>query len=184
MKIYTKTGDLGQTSLVGGKRIGKDDLRLEAYGTADELNAFVGLLRAQDLEPDTDKLLHNVQNKLFNLGAILASESAERVRQSGVELSAADVQGLEQAIDILSANLSAMRGFVLPAGNTTIALCHVCRTIARRLERRMVALQMREGKIAENDFCLQYVNRLSDLLFILSQKVAQIDETDSFLWEK
>ncbi len=185
MKIYTKTGDQGETSLVGGMRIGKDDLRLETYGSADELNAFVGLLRAKQLPEDMTKVLHFIQNKLFNLGAILASESPEEMLgDSGMLIAENDVHYLEESIDRFSEGLPKRHAFVLPAGSEKVALCHVCRTITRRLERRMVTLRNREGVTGKTDFCLQFVNRMSDLFFILSQIVAQIDESENFFWEK
>ncbi len=181
MKIYTKTGDKGQTSLIGGTRVSKADLHLDTYGTADELNAYVGWLRAKELPQDEDAVLGMIQHKLFNLGAYLASEP-ETLHQTGNRwIEAEDVLFLEQTIDVWSENLPAMRGFILPAGNERVALAHVCRTVTRRLERKMVALQVD----SEADrHCLQYVNRLSDLFFILARKIAQNDKCEVFLWEK
>ena len=203
MKIYTKTGDAGTTSLVGGTRISKADLRLEAYGTADELNSFVGLLRAECTDSRyaaVDALLHSVQNKLFNLGSWLATEPDKMHYLDGMLLTTADVEALEQAIDLMQADLPVLRSFILPAGNRRIALAHVCRTLTRRLERRMVQLRLAlppassaaEADAAEADTALspaaeaasQYVNRLSDYFFILAKKLAQIDGCDVFLWEK
>ncbi len=181
MKIYTKTGDKGQTSLIGGTRVSKADLRLDTYGTADELNAFVGLLRAEKLPANIDALLHCIQNKLFNLGAYLATDPTKHTPAEDISLTAADVQHLETTIDKYSENLTPLRGFVLPAGNRGVALAHVCRTITRRLERRMVELF---DDNPQNHITLQYVNRLSDLFFILAQKIAQEDNCNIFLWEK
>ncbi len=185
MKIYTKTGDKGQTSLIGGTRVSKADLRLDTYGTADELNSFVGLLRAEPIAQDVDELLATVQNTLFNLGAYLATEpptphTAPRT-QHPASITPADVQQLEQAIDTYTAALPPLRGFVLPAGNRSVALAHVCRTVTRRLERRMVALL---GDTEADYIALQYVNRLSDLCFVLARKIAQDDNCDVFLWKK
>lgn len=181
MKIYTKTGDDGTTSLVGGKRVSKSDKRLEAYGTADELNAFIGLLRTQQLPDDVDAVLLKTQNKLFNIGACLATESDKCQYVKELMITQDDVVLLESEIDKLTAELPVLHSFILPAGNSTIVLCHVCRTIVRRLERRMVEM--------ENDFigfetALQYVNRLSDYLFILSKYMAKIDNYELILWEK
>ncbi len=185
MKIYTKTGDKGQTSLIGGTRVSKADLRLDTYGTADELNSFVGLLRAEPIAKDVDELLATVQNTLFNLGAYLATEpttpNAECRTPNAVSLTPADVQLLEQAIDTYTSALSPLRGFILPAGNRSVALAHVCRTITRRLERRMVELL---GETETDFIALQYVNRLSDLCFVLARKIAQDDKCDVFLWKK
>ena len=181
MKVYTKTGDKGTTSLVGGTRVSKADLRLEAYGTADELNSFVGLLRAKGLPEQMDKVLGFVQNKLFNLGACLATESDKQQYVKDLVLTQDNVRLLEQEIDRMTAELPVIRSFILPAGNERVALAHVCRTVTRRLERRMVELgDSYEG----SDICLQFVNRLSDYFFILSKKVAQNDDCEIFLWEK
>ena len=181
MKIYTKTGDKGTTSLVGGTRVSKSDLRLEAYGTADELNSFVGLLRAKHLPEDTDKVLNFVQNKLFNLGACLATEHDKQDYVKDLLLTAENVALLESEIDRMTAELPVIRSFILPAGTEGVALAHVCRTVTRRLERRMIEL----GDCFEGSgVCLQFVNRLSDYFFILSKKLAQNDECEIFLWEK
>lgn len=190
MKVYTKTGDSGTTSLVGGTRVSKADLRLETYGTADELNSFVGLLRAKHLPEAYDKFLNTVQNRLFNLGACLATETDKDCYVEGLLLTDADVTAVEEEIDALSADLPVTHSFVLPAGNERIATAHVCRTVARRLERRMVALAADRSEEQKNEpfpgaeKALQYVNRLSDYFFILSKKLAQIDECALFLWEK
>ncbi len=181
MKIYTKTGDKGQTSLIGGTRVSKADLRLDTYGTADELNSFVGLLRAEKLSIDVDNLLCSIQNKLFNLGAYLATDTAKHAPSEDILLTAEDVQHIEQAIDTYSETLPPLRGFVLPAGDRSVALAHVCRTVTRRLERNMVEL-LEETPAAL--VSLQYVNRLSDLFFILARKIAQDNRCDIFLWEK
>ncbi len=181
MNIYTKTGDDGTTSLVGGTRISKADPRLEAYGTADELNSFVGLLRAQSLPSDADSLLNFVQNKLFNIGACLATEPEKAHFVSELVPTADDIALLEHEIDRYSAQLPAVHNFILPAGNTRVSLAHVCRTVTRRLERQMVTLGTQyEG----SQLCLQFVNRLSDYFFILSKIIAQNDKCDVFLWKK
>ena len=181
MKIYTKTGDNGTTSLVGGTRVSKTDKRLEAYGTADELNSFVGLLRAKNLPKDVDQTLNFVQNKLFNLGACLATEPEKVQFVQDIVLKEDDVLLLEKEIDAMSVNLPTIHSFILPAGSETVALCHVCRTITRRLERRIIDLQNDD---LNHDLNVHFVNRLSDYLFILSKKVAKIDNSAVFLWEK
>ncbi len=225
MKIYTKTGDHGQTSLIGGQRVSKGDLRLECYGTADELNSFISLLLSKITEPELADILLNIQNKMFTLGAYLAdpnniSDNNAKLEQNtnnknntnnGIYLTTADVHYLEQCIDDLSKDLPPMRGFILPSGNERIALCHVCRTITRRLERNIVRLlenNTTETNENNKDYgnnpnntpnanketndndpnnpinCLQYVNRLSDFFFILSRFVGQIDGKELFLWKK
>lgn len=182
MNIYTKTGDAGETSLVGGTRVSKADMRLEAYGTADELNSYVGWLRAKQLPPDIDQWLETIQNRLFNLGSYLATEPDKQHLLKDVLLTIDDVTALEEAIDQMQLTLPQPKGFILPAGNERVALCHVCRTVCRRLERRMVGL-LTESR--QNDrICLQFVNRMSDFFFVLAKKVAQIDDCDLFLWKK
>ncbi len=184
MAIYTKTGDIGTTSLVDGTRVSKAHLRLETYGTADELNSFVGLLRAKQPE---DELLCWIQNKLFDLGTYLAIEKPSLEEQWVAE---EDVRTLELAIDKITPTLPTLRGFVLPGGNETIALAHVCRTITRRLERYIVNLfveqqELKDEKQNTNDLiCLKFVNRLSDFFFILARKYTENDKCEVFLWEK
>ncbi len=172
MKIYTKTGDKGQTSLANGKRVSKTDLRLECYGTADELNSWVGLLRART--NNYQEQLDRIQNLLFNLGARLADAPGEDW------ITTQDVTDLELWIDQIQEQLEPLRAFILPAGNETIATCHLCRTVTRRLERLMVNLLAQHT----NDITLQWVNRLSDFWFVLARKIAKDDKISLFLWKK
>lgn len=172
MKIYTKTGDKGQTSLANGKRVSKTDLRLECYGTADELNSWVGLLRART--NSYQEQLDCIQNLLFNLGARLADAPGEDW------ITTQDVTDLELWIDQIQEQLEPLRAFILPAGNETIATCHLCRTVTRRLERLMVNLLAQNT----NDITLQWVNRLSDFWFVLARKIAKDDKISLFLWKK
>jgi len=184
-KIYTKTGDKGTTSLIGGTRVSKDSARLEAYGTADELNSFIGLLRAQDLPEDIDGVLKRIQNKLFNLGGFLATDTNVTNTCEATEVSEEEVAILEALIDKMQEELEPVHGFILPGGDQAIAICHVCRTVARRLERRMVTLfgdELDDNPKAK--ISLQYVNRLSDFLFVLSKKIAKMRKKELFLWEK
>lgn len=172
MKIYTKTGDKGQTSLANGKRVSKTDLRLECYGTADELNSWVGLLRART--NNYQEQLDRIQNLLFNIGARLADAPGEDW------ITTQDVTDLELWIDQIQEQLEPLRAFILPAGNETIATCHLCRTVTRRLERLMVNLLAQHT----NDITLQWVNRLSDFWFVLARKIAKDDKISLFLWKK
>lgn len=172
MKIYTKTGDKGQTSLANGKRVSKTDLRLECYGTADELNSWVGLLRART--NNYQEQLDRIQNLLFNLGARLADAPGEDW------ITTQDVTDLELWIDQIQEQLEPLRAFILPAGNETIATCHLCRTVTRRLERLMVNLLAQNT----NDITLQWVNRLSDFWFVFARKIAKDDKISLFLWKK
>lgn len=181
MNIYTKTGDKGETALIGGTRVSKSDLRLETYGTADELNSFVGLLRAQNLPSETDIILHEIQNRLFTLGAYLATDqNVCSIKPEGT-LKPEYTEYLEKKIDLFSENLPPMQGFILPTGNQSVALCHVCRTITRRLERKIVAFKQ-YNKV--DNSVLEYINRLSDFFFVLSRKLAIDDHCKIFLWEK
>ncbi len=176
MKIYTKTGDAGQTSLANGKRVLKTDPRLECYGTADELNSWVGLLRARADEGYQDQL-DEIQNKLFNLGALLADAGGDDW------ITPDDVSRLEKWIDLIQGELEPLRAFILPAGSEAVATCHLCRTVTRRLERLMVALYANQRQ--ENiPVCLQWVNRLSDFWFVLARKMAKEQKISNFLWKK
>lgn len=184
MKVYTKTGDKGSTCLIGGTRVSKASLQLDTYGTSDELNSFIGWLRAMPLPEEHDAELRRVQNKLFNLGAYLAlDEKTEPSEYTSVSM--AEVTYLEEAIDRMEESLPKTFAFILPGGSETISRCHICRTVCRRLERRMVELFEVSGNDTEEArIALQYVNRLSDYLFILSKKIAQTDKKEFFLWEK
>lgn len=167
MKIYTKTGDQGETSLYGGRRVGKDDARIEAYGTVDELNAQLGVVRTLPLPPGTGELLERLQHELFVLGADLATppeKTSAKVRRIAPE----DVARLEVDIDRLDAGLSELRTFILPSGSPAGAALHVARTVCRRTERRTVRL-VREGSL--DRLPVVYLNRLADLLFVLARHV-------------
>jgi len=166
MKIYTKTGDKGQTSLFGGKRVSKHDIRIESYGTVDELNAHVGLIRDQKIDERSFNALIEIQDRLFTLGSILATEPGnEKVKVP--QLIDDDVNFLEKEIDVMNETLPEMRSFVLPGGHTTVSYCHVARCVCRRAERLVINLSEEE---AVNPLCIMYLNRLSDYLFVLSRK--------------
>lgn len=178
MKIYTRTGDKGMTSLVGGTRVPKDSPRLEAYGTVDELNSWIGLVAATagNLLPGEDaRLLTWIQNKLFDLGCELATETESKYRPR--EVSAADVETLEAAIDRVDATLPAHNRFILPGGTQASAQAQIARTVARRAERRMLAIGP-----AEN--ALRFVNRLSDYLFILARRLNVLADAPEVFWEQ
>jgi cob(I)alamin adenosyltransferase len=170
MKIYTRTGDQGETALFGGRRVRKDSLRVEAYGTVDELNATLGAARAFVRDPDLDAILAVIQNDLFVLGADLATPltgEAHGKAPSQVPRTAPEhVAGLEDAIDRVEAGLDPLRTFILPAGAPGAGLLHLTRAVCRRAERRVVALARRESI---NPQSVAYLNRLSDLLFVLAR---------------
>ena len=178
MKVYTKTGDAGTTSLVGGKRVPKDCARLESYGTIDELNAQVGLLLTYVSEPMDRETLVGIQNNLFVIGAQLATEAPQ---VPSVIITSVDVTKLEQSIDAASEGLPKWRGFTLPGGCRPAALAHVCRTICRRAERRILTLNSSEEVAPE---LLAYVNRLSDYFYILALRLNFLQGTEEILWHK
>jgi cob(I)alamin adenosyltransferase len=166
MKIYTKTGDSGSTGLFGGPRVAKDDGRIEAYGTIDELNAALGMARAAGLDAELDDQLARIQSELFSLGAELATPDPEA---HGLRLiGAAHIERLERTIDRHESGLQPLRQFVLPAGSPAATQLHLARAICRRAERRVVTL-MANSEWPVSDTPLIYLNRLSDLLFVLSR---------------
>lgn len=180
MKVYTRTGDAGTTSLVGGTRVSKSSPRLEAYGTADELNAHIGLLLAMSGVPQADRaLLRRVQNRLFNLGSQLATEPGSKYQPKGV--SQADVDMLEAAIDRIEASLPAHNRFILPSGTMAAAQAHVARTVCRRCERRMVEMDQQGMPVAPE--AAKFVNRLSDYLFVLSRQLNCLASVEEVFWE-
>ena len=178
MKVYTKTGDAGTTSLVGGKRVPKECARLESYGTIDELNSQVGLLLTYVAEQIDRDCLISVQNCLFIIGAQLATE-APNVPSCVITLD--DVTKLEQSIDQASEGLPKWRGFTLPGGCRAAAHAHVCRTVCRRAERRILALNATEKVDAQ---LLAYVNRLSDYFYVLALRLNFLQGTEEILWKK
>ena len=184
-RIYTKGGDRGETGLVGGQRVPKDDLRIEAYGTVDELNAFLGLAGvtcAEAAEPRLAKLatiLRRVQHELFNLGSILATKP-EDVHPRQARVTDAEVAQLEHEIDAMNAELKPLRSFVLPGGTRLNAELHVARTVCRRAERALVTLARREEVPPE---AVRYLNRLSDALFVWSRWASQVQGATEVLWE-
>lgn len=185
MKIYTKTGDKGMTSLVGGKRVEKSSVRIEAYGTVDELNAHIGVLIAELTPLDAPfiseeiEVMERIQNSLFNVGTHLATEAEEVEKIPSAMLPQGEVERIEQHIDTLSESLPPLRGFVLPGGTKAAALAHVCRTVCRRAERRVIALR-KETEVAEE--VVAYVNRLSDYFFLLSRKCNFIEGNNEKIW--
>lgn len=168
MKIYTKTGDKGQTSLLGGSRVPKHHLRIESYGTIDELNSYIGLLRDQVIDKKHVNVLLEVQDRLFTIGSYLASEP-EKSKVKIPELKDEDILFLEKQIDELNDALPPMRSFVLPGGHSIVSYCHIARCVCRRAERLVVHLADTEQV---SELVLRYLNRLSDYLFILARKLS------------
>ena len=180
MKVYTKTGDFGTTSLVGGKRVDKACARLESYGTIDELNSQVGLLLTYVEEPQDRECLIGIQNCLFVVGAQLATE-AESAHVLQSTITADDVSALEKSIDQATEGLPKWRGFTLPGGCRAAAHAHVCRTVCRRAERRILTLNASEPVSTD---LIAYINRLSDYFYVLALRLNFLHGTEEILWQK
>lgn len=176
MKIYTKTGDKGTTALFGGTRVPKDHLRIESYGTIDELNSYIGLIKDQNVDVHTEQSLIKIQHDLFTLGAMLATPPEKETLKSGKErlnilkINESSTSFLEKEIDAMNNELPQMTHFILPGGHQTVSFCHIARCICRRSERLAVTLDAQE---ALNPDILMYLNRLSDYLFVLARKLSK-----------
>jgi cob(I)alamin adenosyltransferase len=179
VKIYTKTGDKGQTSLVGGTRVSKTELRIEAYGTVDELNSYIGLVRDQAVNAGRKELLKEIQDRLFTIGSILASEP-EQTKKRIPDLHESDIELLEKAMDDMDTNLEPMRFFILPGGHESISFGHVARTVCRRAERVVLRLSI-ETEV--NELVIRYLNRLSDYLFVLCRMMAKDLNIEENAWK-
>lgn len=169
MKIYTKTGDKGTTSLIGGTRVSKDDIRIEAYGTVDELNSWIGLLRDQKPGKEQEDVLLEVQDRLFSIGSNLASDP-ERSKMKIPHINEEDIQLLEKNIDRMNEELPEMKSFILPGGDQSQSFCHVARCVCRRAERNTIHLS---GESFVDPLIIKYLNRLSDYLFVLARKIGK-----------
>lgn len=178
-KVYTKTGDDGSTSLVGGVRIDKADVRIEAYGTVDELNAQLGLLASYMKDGEDKAMVERVQANLFNVGTHLATDQSRTPLYASARLREGETGALEQEIDRILASLPGHQGFVLPGGTVAASVAHVCRTVCRRAERRVVALA---AVAAVSPDVRQYLNRLSDYLFVLAKKLNFIEGESEKTW--
>lgn len=185
MKIYTKTGDKGSTSLFGGTRVPKHHIRINGYGTVDELNSWLGLLRDQEMDTHYREILITIQDQLFTIGAILATDPEKAQLKSGKErlniplISMADVTQLENEMDIMNETMPEMTHFILPGGHTTVSYCHIARTICRRAERMVTILNENEPV---DSLVLTYLNRLSDYLFVLARKLSYDLKADEIKW--
>ncbi|MEH6704775.1 MAG: cob(I)yrinic acid a,c-diamide adenosyltransferase [Galbibacter orientalis] len=185
MKIYTKTGDKGTTALYGGTRVPKHHIRIEGYGTVDELNSWIGLIRDQEIEDTYKTVLIAIQDRLFTIGAILATPPEKEFLKNGKKrldiprVSKEDISLLETEIDAMDASLPPMTHFVLPGGHTTVSYCHIARTICRRAERKATYLHENEPF---DELVLNYLNRLSDYLFVLARKLTFDLKADEVKW--
>lgn len=181
MKIYTKTGDKGETGLFGGDRVSKDSQRIRAYGTIDELNAFIGLTITEIKDSSVKSLLSHIQNKLFVIGSDLATPENDKTKKLDIyRTPVAYYKELEKHIDDYEVKLDEIKNFILPGGSKSASLLHVCRTITRRGERELVALN-NTVKIGDN--IIIFMNRLSDLLFVLSRYENMISGIPDVLWK-
>ncbi|PHR74671.1 MAG: ATP:cob(I)alamin adenosyltransferase [Lutibacter sp.] len=185
MKIYTKTGDKGTTGLYGGTRVPKYHLRIEAYGTVDELNSYIGLIKDQKIDDISSKSLLRIQNELFTLGSMLATPTEKEVLNSGKErlnipkITEESIQNLEAEIDTMNEDLPSMTHFVLPGGHTTVSYCHIARCVCRRAERISVQLN---DEVSIKPEILSYLNRLSDYLFVLARKLTYDNQIAEIPW--
>ncbi|GAB2692641.1 cobalamin adenosyltransferase [Hymenobacter frigidus] len=179
MKIYTKTGDKGFTSLIGGTRVPKSSLRIECYGTVDELNSHIGLVRDQDINATRRPLLKEIQDRLFTIGSALAADP-EKSKMKLPDLHAADVTLLEDEMDRLNVDLPELRAFILPGGHPAVSHAHVARCVCRRAERLAIHLG-EESFVAE--LVVVYLNRLSDFLFVLSRTMAHELGVEEVTWK-
>ncbi|TXD81716.1 cob(I)yrinic acid a,c-diamide adenosyltransferase [Subsaximicrobium wynnwilliamsii] len=185
MKIYTKTGDKGTTALFGGTRVPKHHIRIDSYGTVDELNSHLGLIRDQDMDQHYKDIIMKIQDRLFTIGSTLATDPKKALLKNGKErlnipkISEADINILENEIDAMNDALPPMTHFVLPGGHQTVSFCHIARCVCRRAERLASALNDLEPFQPES---LTYLNRLSDYLFVLARKLSHDLEADEVQW--
>ena len=179
MKIYTRTGDQGQTSLIGGTRVPKSHERIHAYGTVDELNSYIGLVRDQEVNAGRKELLQEIQDRLFTIGALLASDP-EKSKMKLPDLLDMDVSLLEEEMDRMNEQLPEMRAFVLPGGHQSVSFCHLARCVCRRAERLVIGLGQHEFV---NELVVIYLNRLSDYLFVLSRLMSQELGAEEIPWK-
>lgn len=185
MKVYTKTGDKGTTALFGGTRVPKDHMRIESYGTVDELNSHIGLIRDQQIALHYKEILIEIQDRLFTVGAILATPPEKEVMKNGelrlqkLGIVETDIELLENEIDSMESALAPMTHFVLPGGHTTVSYCHIARCVCRRAERLTVHLSHNEA-VAE--IAIKYLNRLSDYLFVLARKLSYDLNAEEVIW--
>ena len=178
MKIYTKTGDKGFTSLIGGTRVAKHHIRIESYGTVDELNSYIGLIRDQDITDHDKDILKQIQDRLFTIGSSLAADP-ERSKMVIPDLYMTDVELLEQEMDTMNEKLPELRHFILPGGNNIISFCHIARCICRRAER--ITVHLAEESPVDEKVNI-YLNRLSDYLFTLARKIANEHKIPENQW--
>ncbi|TLX75257.1 cob(I)yrinic acid a,c-diamide adenosyltransferase [Labilibacter sediminis] len=178
-QVYTKSGDRGTTSLIGGTRVPKNHYRLEAYGTVDELNTYIGMIRSYELDERSQKQIIDIQNKLFVIGAYLATDENVTDLRDKLKCDESLIEVLEKEMDWMESQLPPMKYFVLPGGHPGVSYCHIARTVCRRAERRILSM-MQENEI--NPWVIKYINRLSDYLFVLSRHLSKHYNTNEIPW--
>lgn len=181
MKIYTKTGDKGKTSLIGGTKVSKSHIRIETYGTVDELNSYIGLVNDHTFNPETKVMLKEIQDRLFTIGSSLACDPDKDTKMKIPDLHESDVQLLEDTMDKMDAQLEPMKSFILPGGHVAVSTAHIARCVCRRAERLCVAMQ--EQDMFLEPLVLKYLNRLSDYLFMLSRFLAHELGVNEIPWK-
>lgn len=181
IKIYTKTGDKGTTSLIGGTKVPKNDIRIETYGTVDELNSWIGLVNDQLNDADFKNELKEIQDRLFTIGSSLATDAAKEPKMKLPDLNNSDIGFLEKRIDAMTAELPPMKNFILPGGHVAVSSIHIARCVCRRAERLAVNMQQQELFVDEK--LIQYLNRLSDYLFTLARYAAQKLGAEEIPWK-
>lgn len=181
LKIYTKTGDLGKTSLIGGTKVPKSHLRIESYGTVDELNSYIGLVGDLSDDEHTRLILKEIQDRLFTVGSSLACDPEKEPLMKIPDLKEADIVLLENEIDSMNAGLPPMKNFILPGGHPTISTTHIARCVCRRAER--VCVNMKEHNLFVDPLVIKYINRLSDYLFVLCRYLGHLMRVAEIAWK-
>lgn len=181
LKIYTKTGDKGKTSLLGGTKVPKSHIRIESYGTVDELNSFIGLLNDHISDAHSKIILKEIQDRLFTIGSSLACDPEKMPSMKIPDLKEEDIKLLEKEIDKMNESLPPMKSFILPGGNVAVSTAHICRCVCRRAERICVAMQ--ENKLFVDPLVIKYLNRLSDYLFVLARFIAHQLHVEEIPWK-
>jgi cob(I)alamin adenosyltransferase len=181
IKIYTKTGDKGTTSLIGGTKVPKNDIRIETYGTVDELNSWIGMVNDQLNDEVLRNELKEIQDRLFTIGSSLATDAEKEPKMKLPDLTGSDIEFLERRIDAMTAELPPMKNFILPGGHVAVSSIHITRCVCRRAER--LAVNMQEHELFVDEKVIQYLNRLSDYLFTLARFVAQKLGVEEIPWK-
>lgn len=181
MKIYTKTGDKGTTSLIGGTKVSKSHLRIEAYGTVDELNSYIGLCKDLLTDEPGKKILSEIQDRLFTIGSSLACDPVKEPKMKIPDLEETDIELLEKEIDRMNETIPAMKNFILPGGHTTLSHLHIARCICRRAERCCIRLEVENHEV--ENITIKYLNRLSDYLFVLSRYTGHQMNVEEIPWK-